>query len=185
MRARLLLATAESEPGVCAIGVSAGEAGCTLHPAMYEIIHQAWRDAGATRREPLVLVSREWLDRKRPGWRNMAVGRPAYLVQDEHALQIVPAPCSDGELLLEGYRLPLKRMAEDEDEPGISTLHHIHLVQWALHLGFSVPDSESFDPARAQHAESEFTRYFGSRPDADLRRTTREDEPQVVQAIWP
>ncbi|RPP87255.1 hypothetical protein IPC1125_34030, partial [Pseudomonas aeruginosa] len=60
-----------------------------------------------------------------------------------------------------------------------------HLVQWALHRGFSIPDMESFDPNRAALAEAAFTAYFGERPDSDLRRITREDVPHHVEAFWP
>lgn len=56
--------------------------------------------------------------------------------------------------------------------------HHPHLVEWALHKAFSVPDAEFFDPNRAQIAEAKFIDYFGERPDSDLRRITREDVPQ-------
>ena len=56
---------------------------------------------------------------------------------------------------------------------------HQHLVYWALHRAFSQPDSDGFDPQRAATAEATFTGYFGARPDADLRRATRHDVPQV------
>lgn len=38
--------------------------------------------------------------------------------------------------------------------------------------------------ARAATAEAAFTRYFGPRPDADLRRSTRHDEVQTNKAFW-
>jgi hypothetical protein len=73
-------------------------------------------------------------------------------------------------------------MALDGDEPCILAVHHIHLVQWALYRAFSKPDAEIFDPNRAAQAEAEFSRYFGARPDSDLRSDTREDEPQHIVA---
>lgn len=182
VRARLLHETAD--PALCAIAIDAGEGSASLHKAMYELTYQAFRKAGETARAPLSLVSQEWLDREMPDWRERT-GTPQYLLQDEQALRLAPIPEVGGEVLLEGYRLPIKRMRDDNDQPEIAALHHLHLVQWALYRGFSVPDADAFDPNRAAQAEAEFTRYFGPRPDADLRRATREDEPHHVEAIWP
>ena len=53
--------------------------------------------------------------------------------------------------------------------------HHEHLIDWALHRAFSVPDSEMFDANRAAQAEEAFTAYFGPLPDSDMRRITRHD----------
>ena len=87
-------------------------------------------------------------------------------------------------LQMEVYRLPMLSLA-DSDTPEIHEAHHEHLVQWALHRAFSIPDTEAFDPARAASAEATFTRYFGLLPDSDLRRRTREDVPHHNEAILP
>lgn len=182
IRGRMLRTTAEAEPDVCEIDVTAGESAHLLHPALYELSHQAWRATGESVRTPLALVTREWLDRNVMYWRDMPPDAPRYLVKDSHSLQLVPAPSKAGQLLLEGYRTPLEPMADDDDEPAIPALHHIHLVQWALFRAFSKPDAELFDPNRAAQSEAEFTRYFGARPDVDLRSDTRYDEPQHIVA---
>lgn len=182
IRGRMLRTTAEAEPAVCAIDVTAGASLYPLHPALYELSHQAWRATGEAVRTPLALVTREWLDRNVMYWRDMPHDAPRYLVKDSHSLQLVPAPAKAGQLLLEGYRTPLEQMVLDTDEPAIPALHHIHLVQWALFRAFSKPDAELFDPNRAAQAEAEFTRYFGARPDVDLRSDTRMDEPQHIVA---
>ena len=88
-------------------------------------------------------------------------------------------------LQLEGYRVPLSAMQNDTDKPEINQIHHVHLIQWALHKAFSVPDSEFFDPNRSALAEQQFTDYFGPRPDSDLRRITREDIPHNVIPFMP
>ncbi|MNV63001.1 hypothetical protein D3C71_1555760 [compost metagenome] len=79
-------------------------------------------------------------------------------------------------LRLEGYRLPLAALEQDSDEPEIHKGHHRHLVDWALHRAFSVPDADTFDPKRAGDAEAAFAAYFGLPPDSDMRRTTRHDQ---------
>lgn len=179
IRGRMLRATAESLPELCAIDVAAGAAHYDLHHAMYELSYQAWRCWGTSAsRAPLRLCTREWMDANVMYWRDMEPGMPRYLIQDGHALQLVPAPGQGGQLLLEGYHTPIDTMESENDEPGIPSVHHIHLVQWALRCAFGKPDTDFYDADRSARADAEFTRYFGARPDSDLRSETREDEPQ-------
>ena len=177
IRARLLRATPQSHPALCEFSLTAGESAVTVPDALYEITHQEW--AVGSERRPLKLVSREWMDTTLPGWRAMPAGEPDYLVQDRQQLEVVPPPIADGAVLIEGYRLP-EPMGADDEEPGIPLAHHIYLVQWALHVGYSLPDAETFNPGKSQAAEAEFTRYFGARPDADLRADTRNDETHRI-----
>ena len=179
IRARLLRATPASHPALCEYPLAAGEAAITVPDQLYEISHQEW--AAGSERRPLKLVSREWMDTTLPGWRGMPAAEPDYLVQDRQQIEVVPPPIVAGAVLIEGYRLP-EPMESDEDEPRIPLAHHIHLVQWALHVGYSIPDAETFNPGKAQAAESEFGRYFGARPDADLRADTRNDETHRIVA---
>ena len=172
IRARLLRATPASHPALCEYTMAAGETAITVPDQLYEISHQEW-NAGGERR-PLKLVSREWMDTTLPGWRASPAAEPDYLVQDRQALEVVPAPSTDGAVLIEGYRLP-EPMELDADEPRIPLAHHIHLVQWALHIGYSLPDAETLNPGKSQTAEAEFTRYFGARPGAYLRADTRNN----------
>lgn len=167
---------------VCQIAVTAGRDTYLLHPALYELTRVAFVADGKT--TPLVLVSRETLDRISPDWREH-VGRPEWAVQDDRSIQLVPKPDIAGTVSLEGYRLALQPMEAGDDEPELHAAHHRHLINWALHRGFSVPDMETFDPTRAATAERAFAQYFGLRPDADLRRITREDVPHHVEAFWP
>ena len=179
IRARLLRATPQSHPALCEFSLTAGESAVTVPDALYEITHQEW--AAGSERRPLKLVSREWMDTTMPGWRAMPAADPDYLVQDRQQLEVVPPPIADGSVLIEGYRLP-EPMGADDEEPGIPLAHHIYLVQWALHVGYSLPDAETFNPGKSQAAEAEFTRYFGARPDADLRADTRNDETHRIVA---
>lgn len=182
IRGRLLL---ESEnDSVCRIDVDAGASVYQLHAALYEISHCAFRFPGSTRREPVKLTSTEELDRTVTDWRDLS-GTPKYAIQGDESLRLVPRPDADGELLLEGYRLPLKLLAASGTaKPEINGAHHRHLVHWALHRAFTLPDAETLDLGRADAAERAFTNYFGMRPDSDLRRSTRADEVQTNKAHW-
>ncbi len=182
VRARLILD--DYTQAVTQIAVTAGESSYTLHPKVYEIARLDFTPAAGHATKP-VLISREKLDRERPDWRTMPQGDPCYAIQTDTRLRLVPVPSQNGTLTIEAYRLPLKALKNDNDRPEIHEAHHIHLVQWVLYRAFSRPDADAHDPGRAAVALGNFEAYFGIRPDADLRRATRHDEPQVNTPFWP
>ena len=172
-----------SNPAVCQIAVAANAATHDLHKSLFELVHLRFQATGDTTSSVLSIKAREELDRIRPGWRD-ETGTPRHAVQDDTRITLVPRPELAGTLHIEGYRVPLKALENDTDKPELHEAHHRHLVHWALHRAFSKPDSETIDPQRAATAEAAFTRYFGPRPDADLRRSTRHDEVQTNKAFW-
>ena len=172
IRARLI--REDELEAVCRITLAAGQHTYPLHPKVYELISVRLKPANGDRPRDLRLVSREWLDAERPCWRDD--DRPAcYAIQNDTSLRIVGATAPGDELLLECYRLPMRALSLDTQRPEIHEAHHAHLVQWALHRAFSIPDAEMFDAQRAEKAEREFSSYFGLMPDADMRRITRHD----------
>lgn len=181
LRGRLILE--DSSPAICQIPVVAGTSSYDLHRSVCEIAHLRFVPTGMTDSTPVALVTREWLDDKRKGWRDSAADTPAFAIQSDTRLRLAATPDSDGVLHLEAYRMPLKILANEADKPEIHEAHHRHLVHWALHRAFSRPDSESIDPQRAERALAAFANYFGLRPDSDMRRSTRHDLPQT-NALW-
>lgn len=181
VRGRLIYEAANA--AVSQIAVSASAATRELHKSLFELVHLRFQATGAATSSVLSIKAREELDRIRPGWRD-ETGTPRYAVQDDTRITLVPRPEVAGTLHIEGYRVPLKALENDTDKPEIHEAHHRHLVHWALHRAFTKPDSETIDPQRAAAAEAAFTRYFGPRPDADLRRSTRHDEVQTNKAFW-
>lgn len=181
IRKRLLYEA--SNPAVCQIAVAANAATHDLHKSLFELVHLRFQATGATTSSVVTIKAREELDRIRPGWRD-ETGTPRHAIQDDTRITLVPRPELAGTLHIEGYRVPLKALENDTDKPEIHEAHHRHLVHWALHRAFTKPDSETIDPTRAATAEAAFTRYFGPRPDADLRRSTRHDEVQTNKAFW-
>ena len=158
---------------VCSIPLTPGTHTYALNPLVYEII-SLWIKPASGRKRPVTLRSREWLDHHLPEWREST--RPAEIaIQDDTTVRIVGAVEAGDTLELECYRLPRRPMANDTDKPEIHLAHHQHLIDWALHRAFSVPDAETFDQRRADLAERAFTEYFGLLPDADMRRITRHD----------
>ena len=171
IRARLI--REDELEAVCSIALTPGTHTYALNPLVYEII-SLWIKPASGRKRPVTLRSREWLNHHLPEWRDFT--RPAEItIQDDTTVRIVGAVEVGDTLELECYRLPLRPMANDTDKPEIHQAHHQHLIDWALHRAFSVPDAEAFDPNRAALAEQAFTRYFGPLPDSDMRRITRHD----------
>ena len=180
IRARLI--REDELEAVCSIALTPGTHTYALNPLVYEII-SLWIKPASGRKRPVTLRSREWLDHHLPEWREST--RPAEIaIQDDTTVRIVGAVEAGDTLELECYRLPRRPMAHDTDKPEIHTMHHAHLVQWALHRAFGVPDADGFDANRSDRAEAEFTKYFGLRPDADARRETRTDQVPHNHAIF-
>ena len=182
IRGRLLYEAANA--AVCQIAVAANTATHDLHKSLFELVHLRFQATGATTSSVVTIKAREELDRIRPGWRD-ETGTPRHAVQDDTRITLVPRPELAGTLHVEGYRVPLKALENDTDKPELNESHHRHLVHWALHRAFSKPDADGFDATRASSAEAAFTRYFGQRPDSDLRRATRSDVPQTNKVFWP
>lgn len=182
IRARLLHES--SNASICQIPVSAGVSSYQLSPFIYELDYIAFKLPGQSTRTPIYLTSREDLDVGIPGWRDM-VGEVKCAIQGDRSIRLAPTPSAAGVLHIEGFRLPLADMILGADSPEINAVHHIYLVHWALYRAFSVPDSEAVDPNRAALAEREFTSHFGQRPDADLRRMTRQDAAHHNAVFWP
>ena len=183
IRGRLILEA--STPEICEIAVTAGVATYALHPSLYELVRLRFKPTGSSCSDTVLLKTREELDRIRPDWRDRSDSRPRFAVQDDTRITLVDRPSAPGTLYLEGYRLPLKALANDNDKPEINQAHHRHLVHWALHRAFAKPDSETFDPNRAAKSEATFANYFGLPVDADLRRSTRSDEVQTNKVFFP
>ena len=177
VRARLLLD--DTTPAVTQLAVTAGVTGYILHPKVYEIVRVGFKPDGDERVCPIDLVTRERLDRDYRDWRTRPAGDLRWAMQTDTRLRLGPSPSRGGMLHIEAYRLPLKPLVNDTDKPEIHEAHHRHLVQWVLYRAFSKPDADGRDPGKAEKAYAEFERYFGPRPDADLRRSTRHDLPQV------
>ena len=181
VRGRLLVA--EGDPLLCQIALIPGQSTYPLHRSLYELIDlRVITPTGEVRK--VVLKSREWLDAEFPEWRDCQRDCTA-AIQTDTGLRLVGKVNAGEVLRLEAYRLPLKKLDNDTDKPEIHEAHHEHLIQWALHKAFSVPDSELFDPNRAALSERAFASYFGRLPDSDMRRITREDVAHHNEAILP
>lgn len=183
LRANLLFDATTSE--ICDIAVTAGTSLYALDPRVFVIERASFLATGEDAENAIVLDLRDRLsvDRTRPSWRTTEM-EPVELIVDETKVQLACLPASSGTLSLEVYRAPLEPMALGDGDvyPEIAPLHHRHLVEWAKYRAFSRPDAEVFDPKRAETAEANFTKKFGLRPDADMRRAAYEDQQHRTRA---
>lgn len=171
-----------TDPAICQIAILPGVRSYRLHKMVTLITYAQFVATGATQACVLTATDRMTLDAARPGWRSLA-GEPRAYIQNDTTIDLDYLPTEAGILTIEAYRVPVMSIA-DSDEPEIASTHHRHLIQWALHRCYSRPDAEVHDPKRADRALSEFTRYFGIRPDADLLRTHQANRPSHNTAIW-
>lgn len=177
IRGRLL--REDSWAAVAEVALEPGRRAYKLHPLVYELISIRLAPASGDRPRQMTLHSREWMDENRGDWRYWAdtVNVPATtVIQDDTTIRIAGYIEDGDQLLLECYRMP-RPMSETQGKPEIHEMHHLKLVQWALHRAFSIPDADTSDANRSEKAEREFTRYFGPRPSSDARRRTRVDVP--------
>ena len=180
LRAKLLFDA--STTAVCQIAVLAGTTSYALHAKVHDVEHARTIDSGGTVTR-LTLTDRIELERVRPDWR-YETREPRALIRYDGRIELDCIPDANYTLKLEVHRLPLLDMAIDADIPEIAPIHHRHLVKWMLHRAYERPDSETRDPDKSERAEKEFTKVFGRRPDADLRRAQQANRPQFNKAVW-
>lgn len=183
VRGRLIYETTDTD--MCVIDVIAGQSIYNIHPLVYELAYINLHGAGQEP-ERLKIRSPEEMNSLVSNWRERK-GKPEFAVQADKWIRLTPTPAQDYTIKIEAYRLPETLLLEDKETvaPEINAAHHEHLIQWALHCAYSIPDTEVFDQARATIAEEKFDRYFGLPTDSDMRRITREDEIQRVKSFWP
>lgn len=63
------------------------------------------------------------------------------------------------------------------DEPEINAMHHRFLTKWVLHRAYERPDTETMDKDKSAKSLAEFEAYFGTRPDAELRKMANASTP--------
>ncbi len=179
---RALLIHDVSTTSVCQIAVTANVAAYPVHTSVINITRCAFVPTGDTQ-EVVLFGSTEYeLDQETPGWRTMQEVPTAFVHKDT-SIRLNRLPPA-GMLHMEANRLPLAPMALATDAPELAAIHHRHLVQWALHRAFSIPDTETMDPQRAERADRQYTSIFGLRPDADTRRRQENSRPHRNACSW-
>ena len=150
---------------------------------MFEITGARFK-AGEDAPAELVIASSDAASKERAR-ENGEIGAPWMCEIRESSVRLIPVPEAGGTLIVEGYRRPKAPMADPSDVPEIHPSSHRMLADWAIARFFEIPDAEFFDQQRADRADARFEAHFGPRPDADMRRATRQDTPHRVEPFLP
>lgn len=120
-----------------------------------------------------------------PYWREERK-QPEVYFQEDRSLVLAAIVPSAYLLRLEGYRTPLddELMDDGEDVPPINAMHHEKLVHWMSYRAYSKPDSEIFNPKKAQESLDAFESYFGLRPLVNQHARDEADRPHHNTAYW-
>jgi hypothetical protein len=97
-------------------------------------------------------------------------GHPyCFLNEPGNTITFIQAPSVADMALLVVSRLPLITFGL-KTAPEIDEQYHIDLCDWAAHLAFLKPDSDTLNLNLAKHYEDQFTAKFGPLPDAYTER---------------
>ena len=89
-------------------------------------------------------------------------------------------PSKDETITLRCYRLPAKKMEDDDDKPEIRAMHHDRMIDWALSLCYLTPDADGFDQAASDRYAARFTQSFGERFSALTQKNQRSKALRTV-----
>jgi hypothetical protein len=82
---------------------------------------------------------------------------------NESTLILDALPVHEDVLTLDCYRLPLRDMEDDDDEPEVRAIHHDRMIEWALSLCYLTPDADLFDQDASDRYADRFEQNFGER----------------------
>lgn len=160
---------------LCSLSIVANQATYNLSPKILQIKRCQLRSMTY----PLVgPVSYSELDDLFSGWMgtNGTVGTsgsggvPVYFINEPgNTIAFVQAPSTTDTAQLVVSRLPLISFGL-QTSPEIDEQYHVGLCDWAAHLAFQKPDTETVNLNLSKVYENKFIEQFGSLPDATIQR---------------
>lgn len=156
---------------LCTIAYEAGDESVPIDPKIIQVL-MAFVDG-----YPVDAIGGDQMDAIMPGWSNATTSaRPSRLISGVSAgrLHLWPTPTLPGQIKLRVLRMPLKRLANDNDKPELRLETHPALVEWMLYRAYSRPDPDMQDGAKAAVALQKFTDEFGSKPSARNEQWVRD-----------
>jgi hypothetical protein len=100
-------------------------------------------------------------------------GYPTFFMNEpNNTLTFVKAPSVSDIARLVISRIPLWPFTLSTS-PEIDEQYHVDLCDWAAHLAYLKPDSETLNPSLAKYYEDAFTAKFGTLPDAYIQKTRK------------
>ena len=176
---RAFLLRDSSTAAVTQVAVVAGTASYTLDRRVIKV--ESARLPSQT--FPLHLTSSPEMDAVMPAWRDLQAASNRLVLDQEgdfFKATLCGVPTVTETLQLVVFRTPLEPLNTDDDEPEIPRRYHLGLLEWMAHLAYKKRDSETNDDARSQAHAAEFTRIFGEREDANVKRKREQHRTDRV-----
>ena len=176
-------------PLVCNLPLQPGVSTYNLHASVFEIKRLTLLGL------PLTETSVEKLDDICPGW-ELRSGRPRWFIFEQAngvqspRARLVPTPTEATAVALTVYRGALKPIAAKDcmvdctANPELHERFHLRLMDWMLHRAYLKQDADTFDPNKAAVSLGLFVQAFGERPDANVQRKQRDNQPPLVRSNW-
>lgn len=174
----------KSTEAICQVAITAGTGVFDLDSSIIEVRHAYLVDS-SDKVIPLAIYDREKVDRLDSDWRE-TTDEPDGVVFDDTAGELNYLPEADYTMYLEVYRIPTatEQMSEGTDSPVISSIHHVRLVDWALHVAYLHRDLDKKDQPNSDKALKRFELYFGLRPAANTAKRARANTPHRNKCVW-
>jgi hypothetical protein len=175
--------TAGQRP-LCQLTIIAGTANYLLSPKILQVRRCQLRSMASPLIGPVVYSE---LDEYIPGWRGTggligtagSTGHPScYLNEPGNSVIFIQCPSVNDIADLIVSRIPLTPFTL-QTSPEIVEKYHFGLMDWAAHLAYMKPDSETINLNMAKVYDDKFTAQFGSLPDAyseKMRRTVIQNQ---------
>lgn len=171
-------ASTAGQRALCSVSLVANQATYFLSPKVLQIKRCQLRSMTYPLSGP---VSYPELDFYIPGWWGTSGtvgtagsgGYPQFFMNEPvNTITFVPSPSVNDTAQMVISRLPLIFFGLSTS-PEIAAEHHDGLCDWAAHLAFSKPDSETMNVELSKMYESRFISRFGQLPDANSERIRR------------
>lgn len=185
-RAQLIVDSSTEEDNdelpLCTLSITAGTATYSLSPKILQIRRCQLRSMSYPLRGPVQI---DELDDVAWGWMGTGGivsagtgGSPSVFTNESNnRITIVLAPASDDTADLVVVRLPLDDITLSTS-PEIEDQYHLGLCNWAAHLAYMKPDSETINLNLAKMHEDLFIREFGPLPDAYMEKMRKTITPR-------
>lgn len=162
---RRALLIVDSTSDAASVSLSAGDIGADLDPSVIFIRRAKILGAG----NPLVPKVARSMDEEMPAWEESIASTPLVFVPDwqRDYFRVWPPTRDDITIKMTVVRTALAPMVGDKDAPEIKGTYHVHLLDWAKHKAFAVPDMDAYDPKKSAAHEAAFVRNFGDRSPFD------------------
>lgn len=188
LRARLLKDDEHSQPALCRIPVSTGNAYLRHRHEILVVRNGRLASKGCK----LWALTAESMDRWRPEWESQdeTASTPEVMVMDlaQKTLRLWPTPSADDTLYLRVWRVPLPeeklRLDDDRSGPVINIPDAEELCHWAAYEALMMPDAELENKGAASDHLALFEQRFGARPSLHEMARWADSPPRIRTAVF-